>query len=88
MIVKNCLPFKLSISFVDSSGIHRKLVLQKNEQQNLFCFTMAKSVKVDILIDGFLPKKDFKIFNLENYIEMQDKIEIVDQCRRSTYIYT
>ena len=39
---------------------------------------MAKSIKVDILIDGFLPKKDFKIFNLENYIEMQDKIEIMD----------
>jgi hypothetical protein len=53
MIVKNCLPFDISMSFIDSSGVQRKLDLKKNQQKNLFSFTMAKSVLVDILIDGF-----------------------------------
>lgn len=76
LIVKNCLPFKLYLSFEDSSGVAQKKVFEKNEEKNLFCFSMAQSVEVDIFINGFNVKKQFKIFNLENYNNFEDKLEI------------
>ena len=87
MVVQNCLPFPLVLRFVDSSGISQQEVLTKNETRNLFCFTMSKSVIVDLLIEGF-DSQTFKLFNLENYICTEDKIELKDKAGRKTTIYT
>lgn len=57
LIVKNCLPFKLYLSYVDSSQVAQKKIFEKNEQKNLFCFSMAQSVEVDLFISGFNVKK-------------------------------
>ena len=88
MIVKNCLPFCLVLKYRDSSKVLQKEVFRKNETKNLFCFTMAHSVHVEVHINGFAPKKDFKIFNLEDYKNMEDKIELEDRHGRKTIIYT
>lgn len=88
LVVKNCLPFNLYLSFVDSSGVPQKKVFSKNDEKNLFCFSMAQSVEVDLFINGFLVKKNFKIFNLENYKSLEDSIELHDQHGRTTLIYT
>ena len=57
LIVKNCLPFNLYLSFVDSSRVPQKMVFTRNEEKNLFCFSMAQSVLVDLFINGFEVKK-------------------------------
>jgi hypothetical protein len=49
---------------------------------------MAQSIDVDLFINGFVVKKNFKIFNLENYKSLEDSIELQDQHGRSTLIYT
>ena len=88
MIVKNCLPFDLVLKYRDSSKVLQKELFGKNETKNLFCFTMAHSVQVEVHINGFEPKKDFKIFNLEEYKNMEDKIELEDRHGRKSIIYT
>jgi hypothetical protein len=87
MVVQNCLPFALVLRFVDSSGISQQEVLAKNETRNLYCFTMSKSVVVDLLIEGFEPQS-FKLFNLENYSCTEDKVELKDRQGRKTTIYS
>lgn len=43
MIVKNCLPFAIKLKFYDSSDVLQEIVFKKEEEKNLFCFSMAKS---------------------------------------------
>lgn len=45
-------------------------------------------MQVDLFINGFEVKKKFKLFNLENYKCLEDKIELEDQYGRKTWIYT
>jgi hypothetical protein len=86
MIVKNCLPFKLVLKFLDSSNVPQTLTFEKNEEKSLFCFKMNNSVTVEIHIGGF-QKKIMKLFDLENYQVTEVPIEIVDKLNRKTWIY-
>ena len=49
---------------------------------------MANSEFVDIIIEGFQRLKDFKIYNLENFKELKEKIQLCDDLGRRTLIYT
>ena len=46
---------------------YERLVLEKDEERNLFCFSMSSSVNVDIKIAGFKTVTNFKLFDLERY---------------------
>ncbi len=67
IIVHNSLPFIITLQFLDSSNEKQILVLEKDEERNLFCFSMASSVFVDIEIAGFKTITNFKLFDLERY---------------------
>ena len=88
MIVKNCLPFAIKLKFYDSSGVLQEIVFEKEEEKNLFCFSMAQSAVVDISLPDFETIKGFKLFNLERYTELEDVIRIQDRYGRSTLIYS
>jgi hypothetical protein len=88
MIFKNCLPFSMKLVFKDSSEIEQVVTFQKEEEKNLFCFSMSKSSCVDIVLPEFETIKNFKIFNLEKYRTMEFKIPIMDRYGRNSMIYT
>ena len=88
MIVKNCLPFAIKLKFYDSSDVLQEIVFKKEEEKNLFCFSMAKSAYVDIFLPDFETIQGFKLFNLERYKVMEDIIQIFDRYGRSTLIYS
>ena len=88
MILKNCLPFAIKLTFYDSSDVLQEITFKKEEEKNLFCFSMAKSAHVDISIPDFETVKGFKLFNLERYRSMEDVIQIFDRYGRSTLIYS
>lgn len=39
---------------------------------------MAHTTHVDVLVDGFEPVEDFKIFNLEKFHILEDSVPLVD----------
>jgi hypothetical protein len=41
MIVKNCLPFAITLQFKNSADENCLIVLEKEEEKYLFCFSMA-----------------------------------------------
>ena len=45
MILKNCLPFNLTIIFIDSSNVKQSITLAKDEEKYLFCFNMANYIE-------------------------------------------
>ena len=49
---------------------------------------MAHSTHVDVLVDGFEPVEDFKIFNLEKFHILEDSVPLVDPYGKKTMIYT
>ena len=82
MIFKNCLPFSVKLVFKDSSDIEQAITFAKEEEKNLFCFSMSKSAYVDIILPDFEIIKNFKLFNLEKYKVFDFKIEIMDRYGR------
>jgi hypothetical protein len=48
---------------------------------------MSKTEFVDIHFDDFNKVKDFKIFNLENFKKLEERIPLVDAYSRRTIIY-
>lgn len=88
VIICNCLPFKLTMKFCDSSNEMRTVVLDKEEERNLFCFSMAKTISVDLELPDFKPVEDYKLFNLEKFRVRETKIDLEDRNGRSTAIYT
>jgi len=76
LIVKNCLPFSFTLSFLDSSNVAQREVFNVNEEKNISCFSLADTIKVDLQLEGFKVKKNFKMFNLARYKELENKIEI------------
>lgn len=86
MVIRNCLPFEVKLSFVDSSNVPTVEQFKKNEEKSLFCFKMDKTVTVELHIDGF-DKVDFKLYDLENYFSNETSIELTDSRRRKTRIY-
>lgn len=87
MIIKNCLPLSLKIECKDSSDVKQTITLQKQEEKNLFCFNMAKSVVVDIHLPEFEVVREFKLFNLEKFKTTDFKIKIEDRYGRISMIY-
>lgn len=87
MIIKNCLPFPVELKFTDSSGVHHRVCLEKEEEKMLECFNMAQSIPVDITIQEFQPVKGFKLLNLEEKL-YEDQIQLEDRYGRKTMIYT
>jgi len=83
MIIKNCLPFNITVSFQDSSKHKQSVLFKKKESRNLFCFTMSQNIIVELEIEGFKPCKA-KIFNLDNYKQIEDTIELEDLEGRKT----
>ena len=88
VIICNCLPFKLTMRFVDSSNEARTVTLDKEEEKNLFCFSMAKTIAVELEVPDFLPVQNYKLFNLEKFRVRETKIWLSDRQGRSTAIYT
>ena len=88
LILKNSLPFAVKFVFKDSSDIEQSLTFQKEEERNLFCFSMSKSAYVDIILPEFEPIKGFKLFNLEKYKTTDFKIDIQDRYGRKSMIYS
>mmetsp|Transcript_21720 Transcript_21720/g.33468 ORF Transcript_21720/g.33468 Transcript_21720/m.33468 type:complete len:188 (+) Transcript_21720:8813-9376(+) len=88
LIVKNCLPVPLKLHFYDSSNVLTTVKFEKEEEKNLFCFSMAQSAIVDLIIEGFETVENFKLFNLEQYHTLEDKIPIRDRYGRQTMVYT
>jgi len=87
VILKNCLPFQLKLVGKDSSDVLQTITLQKQEERNLFCFNMAKSVTVDVHLPEFEVVKDFKLFNLEKFKQTDFKIKVEDRYGRISMIY-
>ena len=88
MILKNCLPFTITINYVDSSNVKSSITLAKDEEKYLFCFNMASTVIVDIILQDFLPVNSFKLFDLKNYKRFENRITIYDRYKRQSAIYT
>lgn len=88
VVICNCLPFKLTMRFIDSSDAPRTVTLEKEEEKNLFCFSMAKTIAVDLEVPDFLPVKAYKLFNLEKFRLRESKIWLEDRQGRTTAIYT
>ena len=88
LIVKNCLPVDFELEFYDTTNVLQKIHFAKQEEKNLFCFSMAHTIIVDLIIPGFKTFPNFKIFNLEKYHFLENKIQIVDLQGRKTKIYT
>ena len=66
MTLKNCLPFQMTLKFVDSSGVPQKITLEKEEEINLFCFNLATTVCANLYLPDFAPVADIKLYNLED----------------------
>ena len=79
VVISNCLPFKLTMRFIDSSDAPRTVTLEKEEEKNLFCFSMAKTITIDLEVPDFLPVKDYKLFNLEKFRLRESKIWLEDR---------
>ena len=88
VIIYNCLPFKLTLKFIDSSDLPQTITLEKEEEKNLFCFSMAKTISVDIEVPDFMPVKDYKLFNLEKFRLRESKVWLEDRQGRITAIYS
>lgn len=88
LILKNCLPFAVKFHFVDSSNIQQEIKLDKDEERNMFCFSMAKTILADIDLPNFHTVHQFRLFDLQNYKQMSNKILLLDRYGRQTYIYT
>jgi len=88
VIICNCLPFKMTMKFVDSSDVPQTITLDKEEEKNLFCFSMAKTIAVELEVPDFLPVENYKLFNLEKFKVRETKIWLKDRHGRSTAIYT
>ena len=88
MIIKNCLPFDITLKFKDSSDVSQSLKFEKEEEKNLFCFSMAHTAEVDLILPEFEVIRGFKIFNLDKYLSMEEVIPLEDRYGRKTSIYT
>lgn len=88
LVVKNCLPVSFTLSFMDSSNVAQREVFNVNQEKNIFCFSLADTIKVDLHLEGFTVKKNFKIFNLGRYKELENKIEIENYQGLKTLIYS
>jgi hypothetical protein len=87
LIIKNCLPLRITFKFKDSSGKDQIVVLQKEEERNFFCFAMNENIKVDIELDGFNLIKNYKLFNLDKNRASKNRIMIENSKGQQTTIY-
>ena len=78
MIIKNCLPLDIGIEYVDSSGVRAQQSWKTKEERSLYCFSLAESVNVTLYVKGFLPKTNYKLFNLSNYKKLESRIELAN----------
>jgi hypothetical protein len=53
VVLKNCLPCDLYVSFVDSNKQLSRVKLQKEETKDLFQFDLQEDVKLQLTINGF-----------------------------------
>ena len=53
LILQNCLPCELSLSFVDSMKIQQTFVLIKEETRNIFDFDLQEKIKLKFWINGY-----------------------------------
>lgn len=87
MIIKNCLPLDIAIEYVDSSGVPGQQSWKTKEERSLYCFSLAESVSVTLYVQGFMPKTNYKLFNLQNYKKLESRIELANQYGQRTLIY-
>lgn len=87
MVVKNCLPFKIKLSFIDSSNVPKTEEFELNEEKSLVCFKMDTSIEVELDIQGF-QTTTVMLFNLDNYLQTETVIDLEDTQGRRTKIYT
>lgn len=54
LLLKNCLPVSIVVSFIDSNGESDSIDLQKEEEKHIFVFNLQESIKISILVgDNF-----------------------------------
>ena len=49
---------------------------------------MDRSVEVEIIISGYQPVKGYKLFNLEDFFNPDQKLALTDKLGKKTAIYT
>ena len=62
-------------------------MLAKEEEKNLFCFSMSKSAKVDLQLGEFAVVAGFKLLSLEEWSRLDFEIPLTDPEGRSTTAY-
>lgn len=53
LILKNCLPVPIQISFTDSNGEKGKYTLYKEEEKHVFAFNLQDNVELNLKVPNF-----------------------------------
>ena len=53
LVLQNCLPVEVTVSFVDSNKTLQKILLGKEETRNVFSFDLQQEIKLQVAVPGY-----------------------------------
>eukprot|EP00347_Sterkiella_histriomuscorum_P000566 403375355 len=85
LILKNCLPVPIMVTFEDSNGEYDSFDLLKEEEKHVFVFNLQQPVMIKVLIEGF--KEQLVVLDCQTQKDLEIKVQVYDNFGRTLDLY-